>query len=124
MRRCIRLVFPSRALTIVPKSCPRQNFTALKKATGFEYNIALSYRRVRLLSFHHPCWDLCSDQESDFELALKYVQELQRCWPPIENNDILDPKEHVEKLTLEMDELSGKKAEHVVKSEADNGNPD
>ena len=43
------------------------------------------------------------------------------------NSDILDPKEHVEGLTREMDDIQRvikEKPEHVVKSKADKGNAD
>lgn len=102
-------------------------FTALKKATGFEDHIAIFISTPTSIIFlPPPAQSPRRDQEGDFELALKYVQELQRCRPPVEH-DISDPKEHVEKLTLEMDiiqRLIKEKPEHIVKSEADNGNPD
>jgi hypothetical protein len=103
-------------------------FTALKKAVGYVDNIAFFISTPSSIIFSPlPDESPRGDQEGDFELALKYVQELQRCRPPTENNDILDPKEHVEKLTREMDDIQQvirEKPEHVVKSEADNGNPD
>ena len=51
----MKLVCPSRAVTIVPKSCLLQIFTALEKATGFEDNVAVFTSTPTSIIFHHPC---------------------------------------------------------------------